>query len=436
MSLFGTDGIRGELGKSPLTDGEVRLIGRSYASFLKPAAKVLVCRDTRSSGIRLRLALCQGLMESGTQVFDMGVLTTPAAAFLAARLASDGCIVVSASHNPAAENGLKFLTGNGAKLPEKDEARVESLLASGRFRKLPGSIRRVRMVDEYVDCLSRRFTGLKGTRPVVDCANGSSSSIAPAVLSRLGIKAWFINNKPDGRNINLDCGSEHPEAMRRQVMKEKADLGIAFDGDADRALLCDEKGGLLSGDQLIGIIAIHLKKRGELPGNAVVVTHYSSFGLERSLSEHGIRVFRSDVGDRNVADELRKRRLALGGEQSGHIIIATFLPTGDGLAASLKIMQIMAEKGLKLSLLASQIKKTPQAMLNVPVARKPKLEKTELAGETRKASAELGTTGRVFVRYSGTQDLIRIMVEGESEKQINRIAQILAAQASRELGKA
>ncbi|MBI2142609.1 phosphoglucosamine mutase, partial [Candidatus Woesearchaeota archaeon] len=243
-----------------------------------------------------------------------------------------------------------------------------------------------------------------------------------------------INNLPDGSNINAGCGSEHPEGLAKTVIREKADLGIALDGDADRAVLVDENGSILTGDQLLGIAAISMAKKGALSKKAIVATHYSNYGLEQSLAKQGIKVIRSDVGDQKVASEMRKHGLNLGGEQSGHVIFADIMPTGDGIITALQIMRIMAEEGKKLSALAQQIRLLPQAMINVPVRKKKPIQKLELNKAISAAQEELGSQGRVFVRYSGTQSLLRIMVEGKSEKQINNVSKELAEKAKKELG--
>ncbi len=440
--LFGTDGIRGTLGKSPLTQQEIERIGQSFAGFLGTGVKVLCCMDTRATSAGVLSSLKAGLLSSGADVLDAGILNTPAAAYLTLKLKAGGAAIVSASHNPAGENGIKFFTAQGTKLSEEQEQEIEELFFSGKKLEAgkqgeQGEEKPIlNALDMYAEfaCSAARHNGFVSVKAALDCANGAAYMSAPRVMQKLGVNLAVINNLPDGSNINAGCGSEHPEGLAKTVIREKADLGIALDGDADRAVLVDENGSILTGDQLLGIAAISMAKKGALSKKAIVATHYSNYGLEQSLAKQGIKVIRSDVGDQKVASEMRKHGLNLGGEQSGHVIFADIMPTGDGIITALQIMRIMAEEGKKLSALAQQIRLLPQAMINVPVRKKKPIQKLELNKAISAAQEELGSQGRVFVRYSGTQSLLRIMVEGKSEKQINNVSKELAEKAKKELG--
>lgn len=438
MTIFGTDGIRGTPGKSPLTAEEILKIGRAFSCFLGKNPRILVGRDPRKTGFMMQSAAMAGITSAGGEVYDAGMMPTPAAAYVANSMKMDGAIVISASHNPADENGLKFFIGKGTKLPVKAEEEIEKIFREdrkgeepiGRIHSFHGSESR------YLDFVKQKFLlKVEGIKAVIDCANGAASEIAPQILEELGVELEKINCEPDGTNINQECGSEHPEKMAEAVLKEKAQIGIALDGDADRVMISDEKGNLLTGDQLIGMAAIHMARSGRLQSQSIVATHYSNYGLESSLSKYGIKVARSDVGDRAVAAEMEKRKTNLGGEQSGHIIFGDMMPTGDGLLTAMHIMEIIKKEGKPLSELASAISKLPQKMINVEVREKKPIESLQLSQKIREAEKVLEGAGRVLVRYSGTQSLLRIMVEGKNEKQINSIAQELAKEAKKEIGK-
>ncbi len=436
MSLFGTDGIRGTPNRSPLTAEQIVRIGQAYATFLNQG-KVFLCRDTRSSGIMMKSAIVAGLSSAGSEVLDAGILNTPAAAYLTRNLRLDGAVVISASHNPSEENGIKFFTGKGRKLNSLQEKKIEEIYNSNRTLDAAG-IGQISSIEtaknRYVNFASATVNPLEGIKAVVDCSNGAAYETAPMTLAKSKVQFIALNTNPDGYNINKGCGSEHPKEMAKQVVKEKADIGIALDGDADRVVLADETGKIISGDQLIGIAAISMSKKGKLKKNAVVVTHYSNFGLEKALNNNGINVIRSNVGDQAVAEKMEKQGINLGGEQSGHVIFSQVHTTGDGILTALQIMKIMKEENKKLSELAGQIMLMPQVMLNVKVKNKKPIEETNLKKAIEKVKQELEGTGRVFIRYSGTQSLLRIMVEGKNEKQINKLAQELARNAEKELG--
>ncbi|MBI2133485.1 phosphoglucosamine mutase [Candidatus Woesearchaeota archaeon] len=431
MRLFGTDGIRGIPGKSPLTEKEVCRIAQAFISHIGKE-KTILCTDTRSSGKAISEAVQEGLVSSGIEVYNMGILSTPAASYLSKKLDS-AAIVVSASHNPAQENGLKFFAPDGKKLSEHDEEMIEEIFHSKKElgSKIRGKVRYLKSaVSHYLE-----FTrcDLKGLKIALDCANGAAYDIGPEIFLMSGAETIVTNNKPDGKNINMKCGSEHSEGLREIVLKQKADIGIALDGDGDRVVLIDETGGTLDGDKIIGIAAISLARKGLLKKNKIVVTHYSNYGLDKSLAKYGIGVVRTDVGDRTVAHEMDLLGVNLGGEMSGHVILNEILPTGDGIITAIQIMQIMLEDGKKLSDLACQIEKLPQKTINVPVREKRPIDKLGIAKSIEVAAKLLEGKGRVYVRYSGTQNVLRIMVEGESEKQINRIALEIAKEAEKEL---
>ena len=429
--LFGTDGIRGLPGQGYLKGEEIVKVAGAFSKFLGKNSKVGLCRDTRASGPDMESSVISGLTLAGSDAYSFGVLNTPAAAFLSKTLGLDGVIIVSASHNPANENGLKFFSGRGTKLSVGDEEEIEKIYLGQRVKNSKaGKIHpSEEKIGKYVDFAVSTSNKLK-LKAVLDCSNGAAYKTAPEIFKKIGLEITILNDKPNGKNINDNCGSEHPESLQAAVRKSKADVGIALDGDADRTLLVDETGKVLTGDQLIGLCALSMKKRGKLAKNKVVVTHYSNFGLEKALSESGISVVRADVGDRAVAEMMTKVGANLGGEQSGHLIFSDLMPTGDGILTAIQVLNVITQEKLPLSKLASRIVKVPQVLINVDVLEKkpyPKLEK-EIALLSK------GFDGRIFVRYSGTQNMIRIMVEGKSEKQINDAAQKLAREAREELG--
>ncbi|MBI3033733.1 phosphoglucosamine mutase [Candidatus Woesearchaeota archaeon] len=438
MRLFGTDGIRGKPNKSPLTPQEIARIGQSFARSIGKAPRILACRDTRESGAMIQAAVTAGLASAGADVFDAGVLNTPAAAYIAKAMKMDAAVVISASHNPADENGIKFFTGSGAKLTEKQEAEIEQAYFSnkGMSASKTGLVHNfIGAGTRYIDFARQAFgDSVKGINAVIDCSNGAAYLVAPRIMDELGIKVKAISAEPDGFNINRECGSEHPEKLRQAVLKAGADIGVAFDGDADRAMLIDEEGTILSGDQLIGIAAIHMAKKKTLANSRVIVTHYSNYGLEETLKKYSIGTIRCEVGDQKVAAAMAAHGCNLGGEQSGHIIFSDIMPTGDGIITALQMMRIMKSEGKKLSELARIIEKLPQAIVSIPVREKKEIEGLRLAQSISEAEKLLEGSGRVYVRYSGTQSLLRIMVEGKNEKQINKIAQELARLAKSELG--
>ncbi len=443
-ALFGTDGVRGIPGRPPLLPATVRALARSAAALLlkaHPARNgsspfMLCARDTRRSGPALARALKEGFADAGVAMVDLGVAPTPAVSYLAPRTGAIGGVVVSASHNPAEFNGIKFFTGDGFKMGPALERRIEREVAEGgssaarRGRLVAPKLSGPDLVARYADYLKSTFPAsldLSGMTLAVDCGHGAVSFIAPALLESLGAKVFAIGCSPNGDNINAGSGALEPEAMRREVLRRRADLGISFDGDADRAILADERGGLMDGDALLCLAAVRLQSQGLLRGGKVVVTVMSNFGLLRSLEERGIEPVSVPVGDRNVFEAIEREGLSLGGESSGHIIFRPFAATGDGLLTALQTLAAIRESGRPASQCRRLYHPVPQILKNVPTHRKTPLEKLpglqrSLAGAAR----ELGRSGRLFVRYSGTEPLLRILIEGPDKNLNHRLAEGLA----------
>lgn len=450
--LFGTDGIRGAAGIFPLDSATVQLIGRSLATRLAERKgappSIVVGRDTRESGSWIEAALVSGAREAGAEIESAGVITTPGVAFLTRTLPTDAGIVISASHNPFQDNGIKVFESSGRKLDDAMERLIESDIRS-QTEKLesPAYVREAEPNDSdrseelrtcYVNYLTReigRDLSLSKLKIVADCANGAACEIAPEVLRRLGANLVAINNQPDGRNINLNAGSLHIEGVRERVLAERSDLGVAFDGDADRALFVDASGKFVDGDATLWILANYFKARGELTSDKVVATVMSNVGLEIALRSRGISLVRTDVGDKYVLEELLRSGTALGGEQSGHIIFPKLSLAGDGIITTLMLLRAMVEKQQSLEELAQGIQRYPQVLVNVRVREKRPFEELpavqRLAGEIQQA---LGDRGRLLLRYSGTEPLARVMIEGPTEAEVNQNAQNLAAAIQKEIG--
>jgi phosphoglucosamine mutase len=437
---FGTDGVRG-LANAELTPELVLALGRSAARVLG-GDRFLVGRDTRLSGPVLEAALVAGLTAEGADVELLGVLPTPAVAHAAAAADANGA-VISASHNPFEDNGIKFFQAGGRKLTDDVEERLEAELdrllhdapdgdppvgeAIGRIVPAPG--RR----EAYVDAVAATVDGrrLDGMKVAVDCANGAAIDVAPAVLARLGADVTVINDRPDGRNINHACGSTDPSGLQRLVVEIGADAGLAFDGDADRLIAVDATGALVDGDQIIAICALDLRDRGQLAEDTIVVTVMTNLGFHLAMKEHDIRVMTTAVGDRYVLDALDEGGWTLGGEQSGHVIFRRLAPTGDGLLTGVQLLDIVHRRGRPLAELASVVRRLPQVLKNVPVAADDDGAMAALADEVARAEAELGETGRVLVRPSGTQPLVRVMVEADSIERAEAISDRLVAAVER-----
>ena len=443
-TLFGTDGVRGTPGTSPLDEQTLARLGAAIVSSitqLPRAPRVLVGRDTRESGPWIIQQLLRGLTSGGAEVTDGALLSTPAVAFLTKDGGFDAGIVVSASHNSFQDNGIKIFTRDGRKADGELEVRLAELTADDA-RMLPasgGSMLEPRgLPDRYLAHTCQIFDGAclpAGFSLAIDCANGANSGIAPTALRRLGLDLHVIHDSPDGRNINLHCGSTHPEALAQVVVDKQCDLGAAFDGDGDRVVFVDHQGTVVDGDAVLLIAARWLAGSGRLAHDAVVATVMSNIGLERALRADGVSLHRCPVGDRFVVAEMEKRGLVLGGEQSGHIIVLDHLPTGDGLATALLIVRALVESGRSLRDLAADLRPSPQVLLNVRVRRRTPLgDLPAVRALVDAAEHRLADEGRVLIRYSGTEPLLRIMLEGPDSVIIKQLADGIAAQVRADLG--
>src|SRR6266850_19628 len=446
--LFGTDGIRGVAGEYPLDRRTTRLIGRALGHFLSSKTRnpsVVIGEDTRESSSAIAAAVAAGLESAGARVESAGVITTPGIAFLARTGEFAAGIVISASHNPWQDNGIKVFGHDGYKLPDDVELEIEkeifSQLAADSGNE-PLASKPLRSSSElhhdYVKWLRSSVDAAKlgSLRVVVDSANGAASVIAPEVFRACGVRATFVSNQPDGRNINQQCGALHPEVVARAVRELHADVGITLDGDADRALFSDAAGNVINGDAVMLLAAREMKARGSLANDTVVATTMSNMGLEAALRRSGIRMLRAPVGDKYVLEEMRKTGVTLGGEQSGHIIFRDGdATTGDGLLTALRVLEIVGRSGKPLAELVSDLKVFPQIIKNVRVReKKPLSEIPEVASAIAAAELDLDGSGRVVVRYSGTEALARVMIEAESEEKMKRHAEAIAGAIQRALG--
>lgn len=439
--LFGTDGARG-IANHELSCELVMQIGRAAAMVLadktRRRPRVLVGMDTRASSDMLEAAICAGLCSMGADVLLLGVLPTPSLAFLVRKYAYDAAIMISASHNSFEYNGIKIFQGDGYKLPDELEEQIEAIILD-EAAVLPlktgeevGRILTSEMpVFDYIEhvcgTLDFRFNNM---RVALDCANGSASVTAPELFMRMGAVCSVLHNEPDGVNINADCGSTHIDSLRRFVVENGLEAGFAFDGDADRVLAVDEKGNVVDGDQMIAICAKDLKEQGRLKKNTAVVTVMSNFGLRKFCEEQNITMESTKVGDRYVLERMREGGFCLGGEQSGHIILSQYATTGDGQLTAAHILQVMKRTGKPLSELAACMTLYPQVLINVRVSNFGKVRfdsDAEIAAATARTQTELGKNGRVLVRVSGTEPLVRVMLEGQDEKQIRQLGEELAA---------
>jgi phosphoglucosamine mutase len=443
--LFGTDGIRGVAGEYPLDQKTVYAVGRALGHHLPDGShRVVLGQDTRESSAWIAETLASGLRESGVQTESAGVVPTPAIAYLAHSQGFSAGVVISASHNPWRDNGIKVFGGNGYKLPDAVELEIEeeifSVLSANAsanqgapsILSLPGdSLLRT----TYVDWMARDIPGADRLRIVVDCANGAASSIAQELFRSSGAQAEFTHSTPNGRNINENCGALHPEVVGKEVVTRKADMGICFDGDADRALFADSNGKVVDGDAVMLLLAQELKRRGELANDTVVATTMSNMGLEIALRQAGIKLLRAPVGDKYVLEEMIKSGAVLGGEQSGHIILSREATTGDGLLTAMRVLEIVAVSGQPLAQLVSGLKVFPQTIKNVRVREKKPLDQIPQVVEAiQNAERQLNGNGRVNVRYSGTESLARVMVEAENNDTVQRLAATIADAIQKELG--
>ena len=456
QKLFGTDGIRGTPGEYPLTDEMIHKVGSSLASFipntqhptpntqhLTPNTKIIIGKDTRLSGSHIEQKLAHSLSSSGVNVLLTGIITTPGVSFLVKELKADMGIMISASHNKPTDNGLKFFNRKGLKLSAIEEEEIERLIFSAEvYDRKPQQKKTVR-IRTYKSASARyiRFLlstveniDLKGMRIALDCASGSGSLFAGKIFKRLKAKVCSINDSPCGENINVS-GAMEPTFLKQLVIRTKADIGIALDGDGDRGILVDERGNVLDGDFILAIMANYLKKNKKLTKNTIVATVMSNYGLKVALEKIGAGIIDTFVGDKFVIDTLLKNNLNLGGEQSGHIIFLDYLPTPDGLLTALQLLQVMRDTGRTLSELAQCMSKFPQILVNVKVKEKRPFEELHsLNQRLQHCQKQLGGQGRILLRYSGTERLARVMVEGRDKDLINNIANSLAEEIKTELG--
>ena len=451
--LFGTDGIRGKANTYPITPEMALLVGKATAKILggktgdapgnEGHPRVVLGKDTRISGYMLETALTGGLLSMGMDVLLVGPMPTPAVAHLTRSMRAVCGIMITASHNPACDNGIKIFAADGFKLPDEVELEIEKEILSGEVSSeaIPGDrIGKAMRIDDargrYIEFAksSVRNLNLRGMRIVLDCANGASYSIAPTILRELGAEVFEYSVKPDGLNINLNCGALHPENISRLVREHRADAGIALDGDADRVIFCDADGNEVNGDRIIGMLALDSRSRGELRHDTVVVTGMSNLGLHRAMKSAGVKVEVTDVGDRYVIERMRAGNFNIGGEQSGHLIFMDYATTGDGIMSALHVLGLMTRTGKPLKELASFMNVFPQEIRSLAVDRKVPLTDLDLLPKKiRECETKLGESGRTIVRYSGTENKIRILVEAESKRDVAFWSEELCKAAEQEL---
>ena len=449
LNIFGTDGVRGKANTLPMTPEIALALGRAAGVMLrrnsKRKARVVVGKDTRLSCYVFENALISGLCSMGVDTLMVGPLPTPGVAFITRAYRADAGIVISASHNPFYDNGIKFFDSEGFKLPDRWEKEMESLVFKNDFRDyLPENHdlgKNAKVIDadgryiEFVKATFPRGQSLKNLKIVLDCANGAAHRVAPLVFRELDAKVFCYGVQPDGLNINQNCGSLHPGIVQKGIIEHQADVGIALDGDADRVVMVDEKAQIIDGDTILAICARDMFRRQLLKNNRVVGTVMSNLGFIKAMEDLGIQVIKSQVGDRYVIQEMLAHESNLGGEQSGHVIFLDHNTTGDGLVCALQVLRIMIETDTKLSDLASFVQRYPQICLNVKVASKPPLESLEnMKSAVKNVEEILGDAGRILVRYSGTEDICRVMVEGMKSKQVMQLAQGVAEVLSQEIG--
>ncbi|CAN5445944.1 phosphoglucosamine mutase [soil metagenome] len=444
--LFGTDGIRGEAGVFPLDEKTVEIIGssvaRQFREKLGRKPRFVTGRDTRESGAWIETAFCQGADAAGAHCQSAAIITTPGVAFLTKEFDFDAGVVISASHNPFADNGIKIFLPTGKKIDEATEKEIEKDVFDGRWSvvssqwSVDNSKAKVYQ-ENYIDYLSGEFKNLtlENFKMVIDCANGAASNLAPKLFQKFGAQVALFNCEPTGRNINENCGSLHLENVQKKVLEEKADFGVAFDGDADRSLFVDEKGNLVDGDAVLWIMAKHLQANGKLNNQTIVATVMSNLGLEIALKSKNIKLLRTAVGDKYVLQELLKTNSSIGGEQSGHIIFPNKSLVGDGLMTTLFLLEALRENDKTLSEMTADFSRFPQILVNVNVKEKRPFEEiAEIAEAAAKIENQLGSKGRLLLRYSGTENLARVMIEGENQAEIQAQANCLAEIIRKNLG--
>ena len=425
--LFGTDGVRGKAGEHPLDHETVARLGAALVRAMRAgdSARFIVGRDTRESGEWIERELARGIRSEGAHLTSAGVIPTPAVAYVAREMAYDAGLVISASHNPFQDNGIKVFSGRGEKFTEALERKVEAIIADGSWSVGGSADRPVEQTDVIDAYLSHARLALPdpqrlgGLKIAVDTANGATTTVAPRLFEELGFELHLRSAAPDGRNINLECGSTHPDGLARAVVEHGCRFGVAFDGDGDRAILVDAGGRIVDGDAVLLMCARHLKRLGQLKGDGIVATVMSNIGLEIALGESGIEMIRCPVGDKYVMEEMIRRGLSLGGEQSGHIIFSEHLFTGDGIVTALSVLRVMADTGRELADLAAELVTYPQVLLNVRVREKRDLQTVPAVADAMKqVERRLAGNGRLLVRYSGTEPLLRVMIEGKDQQEI------------------
>lgn len=443
MKLFGTDGIRGHADEFPFDNETLKQIGREVANELRSRngrdVRLLTARDTRESGERIETALTSGAVSAAAECISAGVMTTPGAAYLCGEFGFDAAVVISASHNPYYDNGIKIFLPSGQKMDATGEARIEAAISDQPFTIADSTLDLTKAAEfgsAYVEYLSASLRmPAAGRRVVIDCANGAASGIAPAIFRSAGADVVAINDKPDGRNINLDCGSTHIEGLQAAVIEHSAELGIAYDGDADRALFVDENGNLIDGDATLLILARQLRKNGGLKNSTVVATVMSNLGLNGAFDTENIKLERTAVGDKHVLERLLESGSELGGEQSGHIILPKRSLIGDGIMTSILLFEAMLEENCNASELCRGFTKYPQVLKGIRVKEKVPLDSVAAVAELRNSIDErLGDNGRLVLRYSGTEPLARVMIEGKDQAEIEQMADELISVIGRELG--
>jgi phosphoglucosamine mutase len=438
--LFGTDGVRGVANVYPMTAEMALQLGRALAYVIKYGPgrpRVVVGKDTRLSGYLLEYAITAGICSMGVDVLLLGPIPTPGIAYITHSMRADAGVVISASHNPYQDNGIKFFKGDGYKLPDEIEVHIEQLLANPDMEETRPTAMEIGQAFRIDDARGRYISYLKSTFPkeleldglkvVVDCAHGAAYRIAPEVLSELGAEVIAIGVRPNGKNINFKCGATHPEVMAKLVVRHRADLGLAFDGDGDRCIAVDHMGRVVDGDHILGICALDMQRRGTLKRKTVVATVMSNLGFELGLKKHGLKLLRTDVGDRYVLEAMLKGGYNIGGEQSGHLVFLNHSTTGDGVLTALRLLSVMIRDSRPLAELAGFMESLPQVLLNIKVKEKKDLKNLPQARQAiQDAEKSLGPAGRLLVRYSGTEAKLRLMAEGENQDFIEQVVRDLA----------
>ncbi len=446
--LFGTDGARGVANEYPMTPEMVMQIGQAVACILKREGhrpRIVIGKDTRLSGYMIENSLVAGITSMGADVINIGPLPTPGIAFITTNLDADAGIVISASHNPFEDNGIKIFSKSGFKLADKQEADIEDLIFSKKLSEelsksteIGKAYRETDVLGRYIVFLKQAFPrglSLEGMKIVVDCANGATYKVAPLLFKEMRADITALNIEPDGMNINLNCGTLHPEGLVEKVLESDADIGLAFDGDGDRLIIVDEKGNTITGDRIMAICTQDLKEEGVLKNNTIVTTVMSNMGLSIALEKMGVTQIRSKVGDRYVLEEMLKNDAVIGGEDSGHLLFLDHHTSGDGIISALQILSIMKKKNKPLSELAEVMEVFPQVLVNIDVKSKPPIEdQQEIMDAISEVERSLANKGRVLVRYSGTQSMCRVMIEGPTQKETEKYAGLIADVVRDKLG--